>query len=224
MSWKFCRSVFVAMLLLPLSIAQSAGPLHAATLTTEFNANNGESGNLFDVVVLGNALTVTAFDLNLSTGPYTIEIYTRSGTWVGHDTSSAGWTLVDSIANVTGNGLNVPTFVDVNDFTLPGHSTTGLYVTTTAPSSLAMNYTSGSGALGDIVAQNADLQILEGAGIIYPFGQDFIPRIWNGTIVYNQAATPLPAAFPLFATGLGALGLLGWRRKRKAQAAPNQNT
>ena len=32
-------------------------------------------------------------------------------------------------------------------------------------------------------------------------------------------ATPLPAALSLFATGLGALGLLGWRRKRKAQAA-----
>ena len=32
------------------------------------------------------------------------------------------------------------------------------------------------------------------------------------------AETPLPAAFPLFATGLGALGLLGWRRKRKAAA------
>jgi len=30
--------------------------------------------------------------------------------------------------------------------------------------------------------------------------------------------TPLPAALPLFATGLGALGLLGWRRKRKAAA------
>jgi hypothetical protein len=30
--------------------------------------------------------------------------------------------------------------------------------------------------------------------------------------------TPLPAAVPLFATGLGAMGLLGWRRKRKAQA------
>jgi hypothetical protein len=29
-------------------------------------------------------------------------------------------------------------------------------------------------------------------------------------------AVPLPAALPLFATGLGALGLLGWRRKRKA--------
>jgi hypothetical protein len=30
-------------------------------------------------------------------------------------------------------------------------------------------------------------------------------------------ATPLPAALPLFATGLGSLGLLGWRRKRKAR-------
>jgi len=26
------------------------------------------------------------------------------------------------------------------------------------------------------------------------------------------------AALPLFATGIGGLGLLGWRRKRKAQA------
>lgn len=32
------------------------------------------------------------------------------------------------------------------------------------------------------------------------------------------AATPLPAALPLFATGLGAFGFLGWRKKRKAAA------
>jgi hypothetical protein len=31
--------------------------------------------------------------------------------------------------------------------------------------------------------------------------------------------TPLPAALPLFVTGLGGLGLLGWRRKRKNTAA-----
>jgi len=33
------------------------------------------------------------------------------------------------------------------------------------------------------------------------------------------STTPLPAALPLFASGLGALGLLSWNRKRKAAAA-----
>jgi len=39
------------------------------------------------------------------------------------------------------------------------------------------------------------------------------------TPVSDVANTPLPATLPLFATGLGVLGLFGWRRKRKAQAA-----
>jgi hypothetical protein len=37
--------------------------------------------------------------------------------------------------------------------------------------------------------------------------------------INDASATPLPAALPLFATGIGALGLLGWRRKRKGVAA-----
>jgi PEP-CTERM motif-containing protein len=42
----------------------------------------------------------------------------------------------------------------------------------------------------------------------------------SGTVTFNVVSTvPLPGTLPLFATGLGALGLLGWRRKRKAQAA-----
>ena len=45
---------------------------------------------------------------------------------------------------------------------------------------------------------------------------------WYGPVTHSAfevrligaEPTPLPAALPLFATGLGALGLLGWRRKR----------
>jgi hypothetical protein len=40
-----------------------------------------------------------------------------------------------------------------------------------------------------------------------------------GTETGTVNPTPLPAALPLFATGIGGLGLLGWRKKRKAQAA-----
>jgi hypothetical protein len=35
----------------------------------------------------------------------------------------------------------------------------------------------------------------------------------------NVSAAPLPGALPLFASGLGAIGLIGWWRKRRARAA-----
>jgi hypothetical protein len=44
----------------------------------------------------------------------------------------------------------------------------------------------------------------------------------KGQIVgtYGVTVTPLPAALPLFVTGLGVMGLFGWRKKRKpAQSA-----
>ncbi len=40
----------------------------------------------------------------------------------------------------------------------------------------------------------------------------------GGQVVLGATATPLPATLPLFATGLSAMGLFGWRRKRKAAA------
>jgi len=43
-----------------------------------------------------------------------------------------------------------------------------------------------------------------------------VPGDWTETI---SAETPIPAALPLFATGLGVMGWFGWRRKRKPKAA-----
>ena len=40
----------------------------------------------------------------------------------------------------------------------------------------------------------------------------------NESVQTAVGATPLPAALPLFASGLGAMGLFGWRRKRKTAA------
>ena len=60
-------------------------------------------------------------------------------------------------------------------------------------------------------------------GIAVNFGTGTDQRIETFTCTdcpsTSRQTTPLPATLPLLASGLGALGLLGWRRKRKAQAA-----
>lgn len=45
------------------------------------------------------------------------------------------------------------------------------------------------------------------------------PSTFGATLEIDYTPTPVPAALPLFATGLGLLGWLSWRRKRKDAAA-----
>jgi hypothetical protein len=72
-----------------------------------------------------------------------------------------------------------------------------------------------------------DLQSWTRDGMLAPdwlrIGQDIVGGnpfpTFNAAFSLDGVVTPLPGALPLFATGLGALGLLGWRRKRKALAS-----
>ena len=68
-------------------------------------------------------------------------------------------------------------------------------------------------ALGTIDASHtATLAFATPSGIYLAAGSGSlfgdVPTVVDGT-------TPVPASLPLFVTGLGALGFLGWRRKRK---------
>jgi hypothetical protein len=59
-------------------------------------------------------------------------------------------------------------------------------------------------------------------GVVLTTGQnafEFADLQANLVIDGGANTTPLPTALPLFASGLVAMGLLGWRRKRKPQAA-----
>ena len=68
---------------------------------------------------------------------------------------------------------------------------------------------------GDVVFGSPEFIDFFGRGNLYA---DAPQTVADWTVTAAAATTPLPAALPLFATGLGGLGLLGWRRKKKAAA------
>jgi hypothetical protein len=91
-------------------------------------------------------------------------------------------------------------------------NSTSLSVTPPSPANGQQASTQTNG-YWDITGNLAITSVVFGTGNTNAFETDnfyVFPTI-NG----NTGTTPLPAALPLFASGLGALGLFGWRRKRK---------
>ena len=60
-------------------------------------------------------------------------------------------------------------------------------------------------------------QALTGGNTLETIASATIPLSATAPVGSGSVNTPLPTALPLLATGLGGLGLLGWRRKWKAQ-------
>ncbi|HBL78906.1 MAG TPA: subtilisin, partial [Aequorivita sp.] len=151
------------------------------TLTTTFAGGNGLDGAMFDVVAV-NDLTIDSFDVNLDTGiTDDIEVYFKTGTWVGSNTDPSAWTLL-ATANVTsaGDGLPTPLNLDLGVAVAPGERV-AFYVTTING---GMNYTNGT-TTGNLFASDANLEFYEGRGMSYPFTGGFEPRVFNGNIHYT---------------------------------------
>ena len=138
----------------------------------------------------------------------------------------------------TGGNTFLQVFPDVNsatggswtfNFTTP-IGAFGAYITATSPEvpgPLTISFNDGA-------AQQLDITKTDPEGVLF-FGftdsdglftsvtisggaTDNTRDIFGIDDVRFGAATPLPGALPLFVTGLGTLGLLGWWRKRKATA------
>jgi len=154
------------------------------SVSTTFAGGNNHRGNMFDIVAL-NTVTITGFDAHPQ-GNTTVEIYYKTGTFVGSEANAAAWTLVGS-APVIAQPLGTPTPIPVNvNVSIPAGQTYAFYVTSNN-TSISLNYTDGT-ALGNVYASDGNIQFLEGSGIGYPFtggGGPFTPRVFNGNIHYS---------------------------------------
>ena len=154
--------------------------------TTTFTSNNGNDGNMFDVTVGSSDVTLRRMYCNIN-GTGWWHIYYRSGSYVGFETSSTGWTLLDS-TYITSAGSDQPTLIPIDmDIFAPAGSTFAFYTTGTGTGA-DINYTDGT-TEGAVFSSNAHISIKEGKGMSYPFTGLFTPRVWNGILEYCVGPT-----------------------------------
>lgn len=211
------RCGLAALLLAGLVSAQTQ------TLTTTFTSNNGQSGNMFDLVAVGGVpITIQSFDVNIDTGiTDLIEVYalTAGGSYIGNEANAGAWTLIGS-ATVTSAGTDVPTPLNLAlNFLIPAGATQAFYITTTATSSI--NYTNGT-TEGVSFANDGFLDFLEGIGVPYAFAGTFRPRIWNGNIHYTLTSLPIAyeANKPEFSFKIDGRGSNGYTAAVSTQTGP----
>ncbi len=163
------------------STDEGCGGCNPGNIVTTYAGGNGQSGNMFDVVALSN-INVLSFDGNLDVGTHTVEIYYKVGTHVGFEGTSSAWTLIGSTP-VTSVAADAPTAIPLPfNVSIPAGQTYAFYVTTTLS---GIGYTNGT-TLGAVYVQDAHTQVLEGVGVAYPFGSVYSPRVWNGTVYYEE--------------------------------------
>jgi len=216
-------------------------PLNAATITYVTPSGSSTSGGAVNASALFNttagALTVTltnlqpnitdvaqalsdlnfTFSNGLTTGTLTsssgqqVTIAANGTTTLG-PTTSTGWGLNNNVSG--GLQLNALGFVGPAGLIVGPPGPGGVY--TNANGSIA-----GNGPHNPFINQTATFTISNAAitaatlitSAVFSFGTT---AGINVTGVPSTNPVPLPGALPLFATGLGGLLLMRWKRKRKA--------
>jgi len=178
-----------------LSLSDIAGfSMLSSTDPNTVTVNNG-------IIPAGTAVTITTIFAppqnglqSASVGLTGLNIAFNAGDFFGLDlenTNENPWTF--QLVSVTDQG----TFMSAAQSLIP-----------TASASF-------SAALGGVGGIISAVYFVVSGNVPFPDGD----RTAEYQISPSQTTVPLPAALPLFASGLGAMGLLGWRRKRKKGAA-----
>lgn len=152
-------------------------------LQTTFEFSLGSSGNMFTVEALRD-ITVSSFVVNaMSRGEGAVKVYTRNGSYSGHEQSSEGWELIYYNRTVLHNRRGRRT--ELGDFDnavfIKSGATQAFFVT----SSNGLVYKEGTEESAEFVSDES-IVIHEGLGTTGEFsGDPFSPRVFGGIIRYD---------------------------------------
>jgi hypothetical protein len=159
------------------------------TLNTVLLNNNRSTGIMFPITALTN-VNITGFSGQTDTiGTSTWYVYFRRDNYInvpGANTSSAGWILIDSAANIQSAGPGLLTNIPISmDILIPAGETYSFYITVSDTPNLA--YSAGTGFTpGTVNTSNSDLQLRDGqAGA--NFNAQSAPRVFNGSVRYKTS-------------------------------------
>jgi hypothetical protein len=136
-------------------------------------------------------------------GPAVVELWTKTGTHVSFERNPTSWRR-RVVASVNGQGMGLRTLFDVGSIPLLADTVYSFYILV---SNGKFRYTNG-GATGSITANNDDLTIYEGTGIVGPFGTAHRHRIWNGDVFYEVTSSSPRRLETTFEGGTGQNGVM----------------
>ena len=173
----------------------TASSVASGSLTTTFAGGNGcGGGNMFDVVTSAQEVTINGFTITpYATGAQTVNVYYRTGTYIGNTTNSAAWTLLGSYA-INGTAA-AQLYMATGNIVIPASSTYGIYVQYNA------QYTDGTNSY-----TNGVITVNTGQGHCAAFDGCCTPRTFNGIIHYTTSTTPTVVWTP--STGLSSASIL----------------
>ena len=191
---------------------------HAQSLSTGFVANNGTGGIFMNLTPAAAPLEFTGFSTQFGSAagtPVSVEVWVRTGSYVGFTTSNTGWTLWQTVSGTSAGTL---TNSAVFNLTLPvqlaAGQTMGVYLHSITPGGGIRYFGTGAGG-HQTTFSNSDLTLFSDVsrtGAVSFAGTQFSPRTFAGTVTYN--VVPEPSTVLLLGVG-GAFALFQWRRKAR---------